>query len=108
MPMSYYDYLKRGEQWHNNQHLPQIREMTIDEIERHDKELLDRFEHLIDNVAEGVISAINYDIKTVVNISFDDGKEIFESAKTREIVSRAIVDRFKDELKTNLSKITVK
>ena len=108
MAMSYYDYLRRGEQWHNNEHLPQIREIAIDEAERRDKELLDKFERLIDSVADGVIGAFSYDVRTVVKFQFADGKEIFESAKAREVVSRAIVDRFKDELKKNLRNITVK
>ncbi len=108
MTMSYRELRERGERWHNSEHIPAIHGIAIEEIEKHDKELLDKFESLIDSVGDGIIGAITYDVKTVVKFSFADGKEIFESEKAREVVSRAIVDKFKDELKKNLRNITVK
>lgn len=37
-----------------------------------------------------VLKGIRYDLDTIVNIAFDDGRDIFTSSKARKVVSDAI------------------
>ena len=54
---------------------------------------------------ESAIRGIKYDIETIVNIAFDDGRDIFNSSKARKMVSDAIYNeiiRGLDNLKITL------
>lgn len=42
------------------------------------------------NSLDDVLRGIQYDIDTIVNIAFEDGREIFTSSKARKAVSDAI------------------
>lgn len=37
-----------------------------------------------------VLRGLEYDVNTIVNVAFDDGRDIFSSSKTRKMVSDAI------------------
>lgn len=45
---------------------------------------------------DGILRGIQYDIETIVNVAFDDGRDIFTSSKARKMVSEAI---YKEVLK---------
>lgn len=55
---------------------------------------------LFNDAIDRMIGAIEYDIKTVVRISFDEVDTIFKSEKLRQYVS----DRIAKEIKANLQK----
>lgn len=37
-----------------------------------------------------VLRGLEYDVNTIVNVAFDDGRDIFSSSKTRKMVSDTI------------------
>ena len=53
---------------------------------------------IFNDVIEHLIGAMEYDIETIVNISFDDAQDIFTSKKVRKYVS----DKIMREIKTYL------
>ena len=55
---------------------------------------------MINEAIDKMIGAIEYDIKTVVRVSFDEVDTIFKSEKLRQYVS----DRIVREIKANLQK----
>lgn len=56
---------------------------------------------MINEAIDSMIGAIDYDIKTVVRISFDEVDTIFKSEKLRQYVS----NRIASEIKANLQKL---
>ena len=99
----------RGDQWlHDNVHVYEMHDIANQELDKREEELLKRIEQIIDEVAERVIGSYQGIVRTCVKISFKDGKDILEDERTQEIVSRAIVDAFKDELHKQLNSIMIK
>ena len=47
---------------------------------------------------DAVLRGLQYDIETVVNVAFDDGRDIFTSSKARKIISDAIYKEVLNEL----------
>ena len=45
---------------------------------------------------DSILRGIQYDIETIVNVAFDDGRDIFTSSRARKMVSEAI---YKEVLK---------
>ena len=108
MVLSHRQLIERGENpIHRDVHIPEFRAIVIEELEKRDNELIRAFEHIIDDAAESIIGAVRTDVRTIVKMSFKDAKDIFESEKAQEYVSRAIVNVFKDELHKPLKNIDI-
>ena len=61
---------------------------------------------IFNNAIERLIDSMEYDIETIVNISFDDAQDIFTSKKARKYVSDRIMRDITSQLKN--MKIPVK
>ena len=108
MSLSHRQLIERGENpIHRDVHIPEFRAIVQEELEKHDEALIQKFEVIIDSVAESVIGAYSTDVNAIVKIGFDNGKQIFEDKKTQEFVSRAIVNEFKNELHKALKNIRI-
>ena len=109
MKDSWYTLRARGDNFiHDKYHIPAMHNIANEEAEKREQQLLNKFETIIDNVAESVIGSYSAIVRTCVKIGFKNGKDIFEDEKTQEIVSGAICNAFKDELKRQLRNITIK
>ena len=61
---------------------------------------------IFNDAVERLIGAMEYDIETIVNISFDDAQDIFESKKVRKYISDRIMREIAAQLEA--SKIKMK
>lgn len=109
MPLSHRQLLERGENpIHRDVHIPEFKEIVREELDIREAQLKEAFGQMVDDVAESVIGSYSADVTSVVQIGFDNAKEIFESKKTQTYISRAIVETFKDELHKRLKNLTIK
>lgn len=97
-------YETAGNPWHNQYHLPQISKMIQDSINNNVPQMIrDEAQPMIERacreMARTMIGAITYDIRTCVDLSFDDADDIFHSEKARKFVSDTIVRRIEARLK---------
>ena len=64
---------------------------------------------IFNDAIEHLIGAMEYDIETIVNISFDDAQDIFTSKKARKYVSDRIMRDITAQLKNmKISNATIK
>ncbi len=73
------------------EHRMEMQEIASQIAEQKIKEMVPQMAQEIYRKSLGtVLRGLQYDIETVVNIAFDDGRDIFISSKARKIVSDAI------------------
>lgn len=73
------------------EHRVEMREIAAEVAERKIQELVPQMARDIYRQSLGdVLRGLRYDVETVVNIAFDDGRDIFSSSKARKMVSDAI------------------
>lgn len=73
------------------EHRMEMQEIASQIAEQKIKEMVPQMAQEIYRKSLGtVLRGLQYDIETVVNIAFDDGRDIFTSSKARKIVSDAI------------------
>ena len=79
------------------------REWTETAIEKINELVPPMIEEYCKSMIESMISAISYDVRTCVDIAFDDAGDIFHSEKARQFVS----DRISREIISHLKDIEV-
>ena len=73
------------------EHREEMREIAAEVAERKIKELVPQMARDIYRQSlEDVLRGLRYDVETVVNIAFENGKDIFTSSKARKVVSDAV------------------
>ena len=83
--------------------MQQIAEKTIREL------VPQMAAEIFNDAIERLIGAMEYDIETIVNISFDDAQDIFTSKKARKYVSNRIMRDITAQLKNmKISNATIK
>lgn len=101
-PRGTYSINEKGKhEWHRNtqdghggraeEHRAEMEEIANHIAEQKIKELVPQIarEIYMESLAD-VLRGIQYDINTIVEFAFDDGREIFTSSKARKAVSDAI------------------
>ena len=73
------------------EHHVEMREIAAEVAERKIKELVPQMARDIYRQSLGdVLRGLRYDVETVVNIAFENGRDIFTSSKARKVVSDAV------------------
>lgn len=73
------------------EHRAEMAEIASQIAEQKIKEMVPQMaQEIYMNSLDDVLRGIQYDIDTIVNIAFEDGRDIFTSSKARKMVSDAI------------------
>ena len=89
-----------GNPIHDQEHIPMIYQMICDEIQRQVPQMIEaEVQRIVPQMAkelymqsiDAMMSALTYDIETVVQISMNDMSSMFSSSKARKYVSDAIL-----------------
>lgn len=90
----------RSENPYHIEHIKEFDKMARAIAEEQIKELVPTMiNNEISSVISSMLKGLEYDIETIVNISFDDGRDIFNSKAARRLVSSAIYNEIIKHLK---------
>lgn len=91
MAAYYPNHTQDGHGGRAEEHHAEIRAIAEAVAEQKIKELVPQMARDIYRQSlKDVLRGLEYDVNTIVNVAFDDGRDIFSSSKTRKMVSDAI------------------
>ena len=100
-------YTRDGHGGHGFEHRQEMRQIALETIKEVVPQMIEEMCVQICTAAlEDVIGAIEWDIEEVINVSFDDMHNVFNSEKFRKVISTKIMDSIKKNL--NNSNIRIK
>lgn len=101
-PTSFTGYIPKqsGNPTHDLEHIPEIQRMINESINQQVPPMIKK---CCEDTVRAMIGAIEYDVKTCVDISFEDGGDIFYSEKARKFVS----DHITNELISRLDNMDI-
>jgi len=88
-----------GKMIHEQQHVPEMHQIAIEEIEKNVPDIVRReCASLINEAVHAMIGAMHYDINTTLEIAFNDLNSMFTSSKARSFVSDTITQAITKQL----------
>lgn len=92
-------YTRDGHGGHGFEHRQEMRQIALETIKEVVPQMIEETCVKICTAAlEDVIGAIEWDIEEVINVSFDDMHNVFNSEKFRKVISTKIMDSIKKNL----------
>lgn len=94
---SYTGYIppQSGNPTHDLEHIPEIQRMINETIKNVVPQMIDE---KCGEMVRAMIGALEYDVRTCVDIAFNDASDIFHSEKARQFVSDSIVRQIENRL----------
>ena len=92
-------FTRDGHGGHGFEHRQEMRQIALETIKEVVPQMIEEMCVQICTAAlEDVIGAIEWDIEEVINVSFDDMHNVFNSEKFRKVISTKIMDSIKKNL----------
>lgn len=92
-------YTRDGHGGHGFEHRQEMRQIALETIKEVVPQMIEEMYVQICTAAlEDVIGAIEWDIEEVINVSFDDMHNVFNSEKFRKVISTKIMDSIKKNM----------
>ena len=99
-------YTRDGHGGHGFEHRQEMRQIALETIKEVVPQMIEEMCVQICTAAlEDVIGAIEWDIEEVINVSFDDMHNVFNSEKFRKVISTKIMDSIKKNLKSTSTRL---